>query len=98
MSLRSCLRVNSVLECVTRRGLSNSASAKPPSAPIQPKPVDPLAKVTGLTTNCVLKPSGSAHSEEYKVPEYFLYGRHSFAEAEIELAQYRCPQPNANRK
>lgn len=46
-----------------------------------------------------LKPKSGAHdTEAYKVPEYFLYGRHSFAEAEIELGPYRCPQPNANRK
>lgn len=63
-----------------------------------PKPVDPLAKVTGLTEKVVLKPKTGAHQETYKSPEYFLYGRHSYHEAEIELGPYRCPQPNANRK
>lgn len=63
-----------------------------------PKPVDPLAKVTGLTEKVVLKPKTGAHEETYKSPEYFLYGRHSYHEAEIELGPYRCPQPNANRK
>lgn len=85
-------RVGSLVNCMAVRCLSESAS------------VDPLAKVTGLSQKVVLKPSkervgpGAAHDADYKVPEYFLYGRHSYAEAEIELAQYRCPQPNANRK
>uniref|UniRef100_A0A1L8DC39 Uncharacterized protein n=1 Tax=Nyssomyia neivai TaxID=330878 RepID=A0A1L8DC39_9DIPT len=80
-----------------------SQSATPPSS--TPKTVDPLSKVSGLTQKVVLKPEsgkkvgpGAAHDADYKVPEYFLYGRHSYHEAEIELASFRCPQPSAIRK
>lgn len=93
MALRVATRLNPLMAL---RCYSESTSARPPSA--TPKPVDPLEKVSGLTTNVVGKPEAGAHSKDYKVPEYFLYGRHSYHEAEIELGPYRCPQPNANRK
>ncbi|XP_055700360.1 uncharacterized protein LOC129800030 [Phlebotomus papatasi] len=85
-----------------------SQSAAPSSSGGQgksPSTTDPLSKVSGLTTNVVLKPEsgkkvgpGASHNADYKVPEYFLYGRHSYHEAEIELAPFRCPQPSALKK
>ncbi|XP_017121372.1 uncharacterized protein LOC108142198 [Drosophila elegans] len=56
--------------------------------------------VTGLTSNCV-KPitgpvgPGASATAEYKVPEYYCFNRFSYAEAEVEMAKYRCPQPSA---
>lgn len=94
MALRVCSRLKSLMAV---RCFSEGSSVRPPAA-AAPKPVDPLAKVSGLTTAVVGKPQSGAHDAEYKVPEYFLYGRHSYFEAEIELAPFRCPQPNANRK
>lgn len=37
-------------------------------------------------------------SGPYKSPEYFCYNDMSYYEAEVEMAKYRCPPPNANRK
>lgn len=59
--------------------------------------------VPGLSARCVLPRSqplgpGASATSEYKVPEYFCYDKTSYAEAEIEMADFRCPQPNANRK
>lgn len=59
--------------------------------------------VPGLSARCVLPRSqplgpGASPSGDYKVPEYFCYDKTSYAEAEIEMASFRCPQPNANRK
>ncbi|GBP60391.1 hypothetical protein EVAR_98287_1 [Eumeta japonica] len=34
----------------------------------------------------------------YKVPEYFCYHNMSYFQAEIEMAQYRLPQPSAIKK
>ncbi|XP_017076931.1 uncharacterized protein LOC108111838 [Drosophila eugracilis] len=56
--------------------------------------------VTGLTSNCV-KPTtgpvgpGASATGGYKVPEYYSFNRFSYAEAEVEMAKYRCPQPSA---
>lgn len=94
----ACRRVVPAVNCMAVRCLSESSTVRPPRAQNNSAPVDPLAKVTGLSQNVVLKPGPVAADAAYKVPEYFLYGRHSYAEAEIELAPFRCPQPNANRK
>ncbi|BFG00611.1 uncharacterized protein DMAD_00559 [Drosophila madeirensis] len=73
-------------------GRSSGAGAPPPTT-----------KVTGLSSNCV-KPSsspvgpGASASGGYKVPEYFSFNRFSFAEAEVEMAKFRCPQPSALTK
>lgn len=37
---------------------------------------------------------GAAKNGNYKNPEYFCYDRTSYYEAEIEMLQYRCPQPS----
>lgn len=63
----------------------------------------PTSNVKGLSSNCV-KPvtepvgPGASINGAYKVPEYFCFNRFSFAEAEIEMAKYRCPQPSALKK
>uniref|UniRef100_A0A7G3AFI8 Uncharacterized protein n=1 Tax=Lutzomyia longipalpis TaxID=7200 RepID=A0A7G3AFI8_LUTLO len=87
------------------RLFSQSAPPSSSSGQSQPPTSEPLSKVSGLTQKVVMKPEsgkkvgpGASHDAEYKVPEYFLYGRHSYHEAEIELAPYRCPQPSALRK
>lgn len=59
--------------------------------------------VPGLSSKCVLPRSqplgpGASPSGEYKVPEYYCYDKNSYAEAEIEMANFRCPQPDAHRK
>lgn len=59
--------------------------------------------VPGLSSKCVLPRSqplgpGASQTGDYKVPEYYCYDKTSYAEAEIEMANFRCPQPNANRK
>lgn len=41
---------------------------------------------------------GATKTGEYKAPEYFCYSKWFFTEAEVEMQQYRCPQPNANKK
>lgn len=63
----------------------------------------PASNVTGLTSSCVKPVSGpvgpgAAPDSQYKVPEYFCFNRFSFAEAEVEMAKYRCPQPSALKK
>lgn len=94
MAFRGCSRLG---QAMAVRCFSEGGSVKP-SGTVAPKPVDPLANVSGLTTAVVGKPPAGAHTADYKVPEYFLYERFSYHHAEIELAPYRCPQPNANRK
>ncbi|XP_016995143.2 uncharacterized protein NdufV3 [Drosophila takahashii] len=56
--------------------------------------------VVGLTSNCVRPTSepvgpGASATSGYKVPEYYCFNRFSYAEAEVEMAKYRCPQPSA---
>ncbi|KAH8354766.1 hypothetical protein KR084_006857 [Drosophila pseudotakahashii] len=56
--------------------------------------------VVGLTSNCVRPTTepvgpGASATSGYKVPEYYCFNRFSYAEAEVEMAKYRCPQPSA---
>lgn len=81
-----------------------SSSSKAPKAGSQSSSASSgQASVTGLTSNCV-KPStgpvgpGASATGDYKVPEYYSFNRFSYAEAEVEMAKYRCPQPSALRK
>ncbi|KAH8356909.1 uncharacterized protein LOC110181837 [Drosophila serrata] len=80
---------------------SSSSASRGASAPASGSGSTP--SVTGLTSNCV-KPNsgpvgpGASVSGEYKVPEYYCFNRFSYAEAEVEMAKYRCPQPSAVRK
>ncbi|KAH8304754.1 hypothetical protein KR044_011217 [Drosophila immigrans] len=62
-----------------------------------------INNVTGLSSACVKPTStpvgpGASATSGYKVPEYFSFNRFSYAEAEVEMAKYRCPQPSALRK
>ncbi|XP_037935180.1 uncharacterized protein LOC119669386 [Teleopsis dalmanni] len=59
--------------------------------------------VKGLSSNCVEPTStpvgpGAAPNAPYKVMEYFCFNRFSYAEAEVEMAKFRCPQPSAIKK
>lgn len=81
---------------------TGSSSAGRSGAP-SPASADPLANVKGLSANCVAPTSqpvgpGAKTDGEYKVPEYFLYNNMSYAEAEVEMAKFRVPQPSADRK
>lgn len=89
------------------RQIVRAFSQKAPSAGgaggAQATSVDPLAKVTGLTSDCVKTPSepvgpGAKTDGAYKVPEYFSYNNMSYHHAEVEMSKYRIPQPNANRQ
>lgn len=75
---------------------SKSAGAPPTAAGIK-------SDVPGLSKKCVLPRAqplgpGASTTGDYKVPEYYCYDKTSYAEAEIEMANFRCPQPSANRK
>nr|XP_036676988.1 uncharacterized protein LOC108021798 [Drosophila suzukii] len=76
-------------------------ASAPGSASESPAASGPsLPNVVGLSSNCV-KPTtapvgpGASATSGYKVPEYFSFNRFSYAEAEVEMAKYRCPQPSA---
>jgi len=50
---------------------------------------------TAVHTNEEPVGPGAAKNAEYKVPEYFNFNKMSYFEAEIELHQFRLPQPSA---
>ncbi|EDW07374.1 uncharacterized protein LOC6584402 [Drosophila mojavensis] len=96
-----------------RRGYSQAAKGTGASRPAPssgsrvaatPGPAAPPVKnVTGLSSACVRPTStpvgpGASPTGDYKVPEYFCFNRFSYAEAEVEMAKYRCPQPSALNK
>lgn len=94
-------------QCLRRYMSSNHQTGRSSGPPPPAKPTTTgginLYNVTGLSTKCVLPKKGplgpgAAVNAEYKVPEYFCYDKNSFAQAEIEMANFRCPQPNSNRK
>lgn len=106
-SLRVVNRIATLNVRAFSKGASKSPSGKasgassPPPAAAAPAGIN--ANVPGLSSNIVLPKSqplgpGASSTGEYKVPEYYCYTRTSYHEAEVELAKYRCPQPNANRK
>ncbi|XP_017045590.1 uncharacterized protein LOC108091090 [Drosophila ficusphila] len=76
-----------------RASATGSGSGSSQTSPSSPA-------VVGLTSNCV-KPTtgpvgpGASATGGYKVPEYYSFNRFSYAEAEVEMAKYRCPQPSA---
>ncbi|XP_053950656.1 uncharacterized protein LOC129239658 [Anastrepha obliqua] len=77
------------------------AGVKPPSGPGGSTSVN--TNVPGLSSN-IVKPTseplgpGASTSGKYKVPEYYSFNRFSYAEAEVEIAKYRLPQPSAHKK
>ncbi|KAM7347568.1 NADH:ubiquinone oxidoreductase subunit V3 [Cochliomyia hominivorax] len=80
-----------------QRFYTSGAAKKPASTGLS------VDNVKGLSSNCVKPVSGpvgpgASSTGQYKVPEYFSFNRFSFAEAEIEMAKYRCPQPSALKK
>lgn len=100
--------VNLRLICLIRRVRHFSAQTPPrtPSGSAAAASAGPSKineNVPGLSSKCVLPRSqplgpGASQSGDYKVPEYYCYDKNSFAEAEIEMANFRCPQPDAHRK
>ncbi|XP_019865853.1 uncharacterized protein LOC109595019 [Aethina tumida] len=72
---------------------------KPPT-PARPASADlSIPDVDGLSSACVKVPNhpvgpGAAKDTNYKNPEYFCYDKNSYFEAEIEMAEFRCPQPD----
>lgn len=79
------------------------SSTKSPSASGGQPAVGININVPGLSNKCVKAATGpvgpgAAANAEYKVPEYFCFDRFSYAEAEVEMAKYRCPQPSALKK
>lgn len=95
MNIRQVFHFNRLMV----RSFSNATSkteGKTPSS--NPKPTS--VTVSGLSEKCVKANKepvgpGASVNGDYKVPEYFCYDKMSFAEAEIEMAKYRCPQPSA---
>ncbi|XP_004535224.1 uncharacterized protein LOC101463482 [Ceratitis capitata] len=93
------------LPAIARRGYNQAAQdmsgIKPPKGPGGGASINP--DVPGLSSN-IVKPSsgplgpGASHSGQYKVPEYYSFNRFSYAEAEVEIAKYRLPQPSSHRK
>ncbi|XP_023174452.1 uncharacterized protein LOC111601849 [Drosophila hydei] len=92
-----------------RRGYSQATKGTGASKPTPssgsrvaatPGAAAPVKNVTGLSSACVKPTStpvgpGASATSGYKVPEYFCFNRFSYAEAEVEMAKYRCPQPSA---
>ncbi|XP_034113140.1 uncharacterized protein LOC132795049 [Drosophila nasuta] len=87
-----------------RRAYSAASGASKPTITSSAAPASaPVKNVTGLSSACVKPTStpvgpGASASSGYKVPEYFCFNRFSYAEAEVEMAKYRCPQPSAVKK
>lgn len=59
--------------------------------------------VPGLSSNVVKQTSepvgpGASKSADYKCPEYYNFNEMSYFEAEVEMAQYRLPQPDSESK
>lgn len=97
--IQQAVRINSR---AFSQGASKTPASSKPSSPCAPKAAI-NTNVPGLSQNIVLPKSqplgpGAATDGDYKVPEYFCYNRTSYHEAEVELAQFRCPQPSALKK
>lgn len=80
------------------RLLSQQTTAPPPQS--IPKPKEPEAK--GLSSACITPTSAPVgpnvdkdKAGPYKVPEYFQYHTMSYYEAEIEMSNFRLPQPSS---
>lgn len=85
---------------LTIRSFSSAASKSGATATTKPPKQEPSLNAPGLSERCVKSRSvpvgpGASAKGDYKVPEYFLYDKTSYAEAELEMAKYRCPQPSA---
>lgn len=89
----SLLRVISRAYCAgTNQRPGSASSTAATNAPgLSSAVVIPTAEPVGPG----IKPDKSG---AYKSPEYFCYNDMSYYEAEVEMAKYRCPPPNANRK
>lgn len=74
---------------------SVSSSAPPPPTTNAPGLSSAVVRPTTEPVGPGIKPDKSG---PYKSPEYFCYNDMSYYEAEVEMAKYRCPPPNAHRK
>lgn len=95
MNIRPVVRLNQF----AIRAYSNAASKSGTASPAKTKK-QPQLTAAGLSEKCVKSTKGpvgpgASSNGEYKVPEYFCYDKTSYAEAEIEMAKFRCPQPSA---
>lgn len=95
MNIRPVFRLSSQLTIRT----FSSAKSGAPATSASSKP-EPSLNAPGLSAKCVKSTNapvgpGASTKGDYKVPEYFCYDKTSYAEAEIEMAKYRCPQPSA---
>lgn len=65
----------------------------------KPSSSETIPSVEGLSDAVFKVPGqpvgpGAAKNTGYKNPEYFCYDKTSYFEAEVEMLQYRCPQPS----
>lgn len=95
MNIRPVFNVNRLLIRSFSSATSKTEGKKQSSSP------NPAStSVAGLSEKCVKTKKepvgpGASTNGDYKVPEYFCYDKMSYAEAEIEMLKYRCPQPSA---
>lgn len=84
------------------RSFTSQATSSQSSGSVPPS--DPLSLVKGLSQKIVAVPSnqqvgpGAKSDGAYKVPEYYSYNTMSYYEAEIEMAKFRLPQPDAGKQ
>lgn len=96
-----CAQRASVLRVISRAYSEGAQTTGSGSSTVPP----PTADAPGLSGAVVIhtaEPVGPGikpdKSGPYKSPEYFCYNDMSYYEAEVEMAKYRCPAPNAHRK
>jgi len=88
------------LSSIQRRFTAGKVVYKQPTS----RTTAPVAEmnVPGLSENVVKVTSeplgpGASKTTNYKNPEYFSYSNTSYFEAEVEMLQYRCPQPSSKK-
>lgn len=65
------------------------------------KPKDITSSVKGLSSKVIIanppaeRVKKAAENGTYKNPQYFSYHKTSYFDAEIEMLQYRLPQPSS---
>lgn len=98
MNIRPVFRLNQLAFRAYSNAASKSGAAS--TAKTAKTTNQPQLTAAGLSEKCVKSKKepvgpGATSNGEYKVPEYFCYDKTSYAEAEIEMAKFRCPQPSA---
>lgn len=104
MALRLQILRSDPIKNLLIRSLSQATSGYTPTQanppPASSQGASAVKEVPGLSEKCVKKTTGPVGpgaklDGDYKVPEYFSYNNMSYYEAEIEMSQFRCPQPKA---